>query len=109
MRRALVWYGCVWLALSTAAFAEGEPPFSAQALGIAEGVASYCQSIDPAGADKVRQMIKQLVQGASAQQLAKVRNSDEYRKGYDSVAEFTGKIDAHNAGKFCSGNAVERK
>jgi len=30
------------------------------------------------------------VQGASAQQLAEVRNSDEYRKAYDSVVDFVG-------------------
>ena len=65
-------------------------------------MAPYCSSIDPAAADKVRQVIKQLKQGASNQQLAEVRNSDEYRKAYDSVSEFTGKIDPHQAKQFCA-------
>ena len=47
-------------------------------------------------------MIKQLKQGASDQQLAEVRNSDEYRKAYKPVSEFTGKIDPHQAKQFCA-------
>ena len=65
-------------------------------------MASYCSSIDPAAADKVRQVTKQLKQGASDQQLAEVRNSDEYRKAYKPVSEFTGKIDRHHARQFCA-------
>jgi len=45
---------------------------------------------------------KQLKQGASDQQLAEVRNNDEYRKAYDSVSESTGKIDPHHAKQFCA-------
>jgi len=54
-------------------------------------------------------MIKQLVQGASEQQLAEVRNSDEYRKAYDSVVDFVSKIDPRNAKQFCSETSHERK
>jgi len=54
-------------------------------------------------------MIKQVVQGASEQQLAEVRKSDEYRKAYDSVVDFVGKIDQHNAKRFCSEAPIERK
>jgi hypothetical protein len=42
------------------------------------------------------------VQGASAQQLAEVRNSDEYRKAYDSVVDFVAKIEEHNVNRFCA-------
>ena len=60
-------------------------------------------------ADRLRQMIKQLVQGASEQQLAEVRNSDEYRKAYDSVVDFVAKIDQRNAKNFCSETPIERR
>jgi hypothetical protein len=48
------------------------------------------------------------VQGASAQQLAEVRNSDEYRKAYDSVVDFVAKIDEHNVERFCAETPVAR-
>jgi hypothetical protein len=49
------------------------------------------------------------VQGASEPQLAEVRNSNEYRKAYDSVVDFVAKIDPHNAKRFCAETATERK
>jgi hypothetical protein len=96
------------MVLTPLAFADAPAP-NAQALGVAESVVSYCGSIDPAAADQVRQMIKQLVQGASEEQLAEVRNSDDYRKAYDSVGDFTAKIDPHNAKTFCAEAPGARK
>jgi len=102
------WLGCVCLALPPLTLADAPPP-SAQALGVAESVINYCGPIDAAAADRLRQMIKQLVQGASEPQLAEVRKSDEYRKAYDSVVDFVGKIDQRNAKRFCSEAPIERK
>jgi len=102
------WLACIGLALPPLALADGPPP-SAQALGVAESVINYCGPIDPAATARLRQMIKQLVQGASEEQLAEVRKSDEYRKAYDSVVDFAGKIDPRNAKRFCSETPIERK
>jgi hypothetical protein len=102
MRHVPGWLACTCLALSSAVFAGDPPTLNAQVLGVADGVATYCSSIDSAAADQVRQVIKQLKQGASDQQLAEVRNSDEYRKAYKPVSEFTGKIDRHHARQFCA-------
>jgi len=82
---------------------------NARILGVNEGALSYCGPRDPAAAAaRLRQWIAQLVQGASAQQLAEVRNSDEYRKAYDSVADFVAKIDEHNVERFCAETPVAR-
>ena len=111
MRRAggcSAWLACAWLALSPLAFADGPAP-NAQALGVAESALNYCGPLDPVDADRMRQMIKQLVRGASEQQLAEVRNSDEYRKAYDSVVDFVSKIDPRNAKRFCSETSHEHK
>ena len=48
------------------------------------------------------------IQGASAQQLAEVRNSDEYRKAYDSVVDFVARIDEHNVKRFCAETPIAR-
>ena len=89
------------LALPGVAGADAPQP-DAHALGVAEGMINYCGSVDPASAEQVRQVIKQLMQGASELQLAEVRKSDDYRKAYDSVGAFTAKIDPRNAKHFCS-------
>jgi hypothetical protein len=108
MRRIPALLVCGGLALSPVAYADG-PVLTAQALGITEGVLNYCGSIDPAAAAKLRERIKQLVRGASEQQLADVRHSDEYRRAYDSVVDFVGKVDEHNAKRICSESPAERK
>lgn len=102
------WLASAWLALTPLVFADTPAP-SAQVLGVTESVINYCGPIDPAAADRLRQMIKQLVQGASEQQLAEVRKSDEYRKAYDSVVDFVAKIDQRNAKNFCSETPIERR
>jgi hypothetical protein len=75
---------------------------NAQVLGVAESVLSYCATRDPTAAATLRERIKMIVQGASPQQLTKLRASDEYRSAYDSVVEFVSKVDEHNAKNFCS-------
>jgi hypothetical protein len=102
-RRQVRW---VWLvlagwALGPIAHAGGALP-DARVLGVSESVLNYCGPRDPTAAHRLRQKIEQLVQGASAQQLAEVRSSDEYRKAYDSVVEFAAKIDEHNVKTFCT-------
>jgi hypothetical protein len=84
-----------------AAHADAPLP-GARALGVSESILSYCAPREPAAAERLRQKINELVQGASAQQLAEVRNSVDYRKAYDSVVEFAAKIDEHNVSKFCA-------
>ncbi|HSS24425.1 MAG TPA: hypothetical protein VLL82_08480, partial [Mycobacterium sp.] len=83
------------------AYGDGAAP-SARLLGVTESVLNYCGSRDPTAAARLRQRIKELEQGASEQELAEVRNSDEYRKAYDSVVDFAAKIDEHNVRRFCA-------
>ena len=77
-------------------------PTIAQKLGIHEGLLKFCGSIDPAAAEKLREEIRQLVQGTSEQQLAALRGTDEYRKARGSVAAFAGKLEEHNAKRMCA-------
>jgi hypothetical protein len=91
----------VALLLPALVWAESAAP-DAQVLGIADSVVKYCGPIDAAATERLRRMLKQLEQGASEQRLAEVRKSDEYREAYDSVAGFVGKVNPHDAWKFCS-------
>lgn len=56
----------------------------------------------PAAADTVRQTIKSLVQGVGDQQLAEVRNNNEYRKAYDPVVDSVANSDRQNTQQFCA-------
>jgi hypothetical protein len=97
-----------FLVLPAVAGADAPQP-DPHALGVAEGMINYCGSVDPASAEQVRQVIKQLMQGASELQLAEVRKSDDYRKAYDSVADFTAKLEPRNAKHFCSESLAASK
>jgi hypothetical protein len=79
-----------------------------QALGIADSILTYCGRFDPATADKLRERIKQLEDGASEQQLAQIRSSEEYRKAHDSMDEFVGKVDERNAKRVCSAPPAQK-
>jgi hypothetical protein len=79
-----------------------EPSPNAQALGISEGILSYCARVDAPTAAKLQARVKALAQGASEETLAKIRNSDEYRQGYDSATDFVSKVDPHNAARPCT-------
>jgi len=99
-----------WLAASwgSSAAAGGLPP-DARVLGVDEGMLNFCAPKDPAAAEQLRQKIRKLLEGTSAQQVTELRNSEAYRKAHDAVSEFAGKIDAHNVARFCSESAGDRK
>ena len=73
----------------------------ARALGVMEAVFDFCTSHDAESAPKVRAHLKQLVQGASDQALAQVRQSGAYRSARDAELDFVGKVDPHNAHRIC--------
>lgn len=109
VRWAMHWAAMAWLASTwgSNAWAGGVPP-SAWLLGIDEGMLSFCASQDPAARERLRHKVSRLLEGTSPEQLAELRNSDEYREAYEAVSEFAGKIDAHNVARFCAENATER-
>jgi hypothetical protein len=69
----------VALLLPALVWAESSAP-EAQVLGFADSVVKYCGPIDATAAQRLSRMVKQLEQGASEQQLAEVRKSNEYRR-----------------------------
>ena len=87
-----------------------EPLVSAQALGQAEAVLSYCSNIDPAAATKFQERVKRLLQGASVEALARMRKSDEYQQSHDSMTDLFGKFDPESGRQACAQYlAVEKR
>ena len=106
----MYWASMVWLASTWGASAwAGGVPADARLLGVNEAMLNFCASQEPAVRERLRQKVSKLLEGTSAEQLTELRNSHEYRKAYESLSEFAGKIDAHNVARFCAENATERK
>jgi hypothetical protein len=89
------------LALARAAVAD-EPTPDARALGITEAIVGYCSKVDPSSAAVYRERIRMVAENASEEQLAKLRQSDEYQRAHASVDEFVAKVDEHNSRKVCA-------
>lgn len=82
---------------------------NSRALGIAEALLEYCAKNDPVGAAKVRERLKQLVQGASKERLAEARRSSEYQSAHDAEVDFIGKVELRNAHRLCSEGATRSR
>lgn len=92
--------GCA-LALSGIASA-AEPAVDARALGRAESILNYCSRVDPPAAAKLHEKVDLLLHGVSTASAAHIRGTNEYRAAYESVSDFVGKVDPHNAKRPCS-------
>ena len=92
---------CCGLAAPMGVFADSPGP-DPHTLAITEAILSYCTKVDPAAAARYQEKVKQLVQGASDEALAKVRSSDEYQRARASLDDFVSKVDEHNAKRVCT-------
>jgi hypothetical protein len=108
MNRSFALLLCGLMSVPCLAQTGSEAP-DARALGTTEAILNYCTQADPADADKYQAQQKLLAAGASQEELDKLRNSDEYRQAYDSVAGFTDKVDQHNAKRVCSESVNQHK
>jgi hypothetical protein len=97
----------VW-AVSASVSAAEPPTVDAKQLGITESTLRYCEKADVEVVSTLREKVKSLMQGASAVTVASARNSIEYRTAFDSVTDFVGKLDPHNAKLPCK-NAASTK
>lgn len=87
--------------VSSAAEAPSNPPLNPQNLGIMESILSYCGPVDAAAAAQLRAKIDEMLKGRSQEAIARARNSNAYRAGYDSINDFVGKVDKRNAERVC--------
>jgi hypothetical protein len=101
---AALW-ACAWL-VPALVRADGPAP-DARTLALADALLGYCSKADPSDAAKVRAQVKLAERGASAQALAKVRQSDQYREVYDSEMDFIGKVEERNAKRVCTESVIK--
>jgi hypothetical protein len=94
--------------MSCLASAAGSAP-DPKALALADGRLSYCTKAVPSTAATYQDEVKRLTEGASKQLLAQVRASGEYRKARESIDDFVGRVDEHNAGRVCHQTVARNK
>ena len=85
----------------------GEPALNAQQLAITERVLKFCGPVSEDAAKKLRDRVSELVKGRSVEDLAKARDSEEYKKGYALMEGFIALVDEHNAKTLCSDSAAD--
>jgi hypothetical protein len=85
------------------------PAPDARVLALMDALMGYCSKADPSDAAKIEAQLKSAVAGASKETLAQVRNSDAYRKVYDSEVDFIGKVEERNARRICSESIVKSR
>jgi len=76
--------------------------------GKIEGALDACAKTDPSSAPKYAEKKKQLAQGATEQEVADARASDEYKQGYAAGSEEISKQSKDEAKKACAA-ALESK
>jgi hypothetical protein len=92
---------CIGSLAPTLSEADGQAP-DPRALGIAEVMLDYCAKAYPSSAEMHQSQVKRLTEGVSEEALAKVRNSELYRRAHDAEGDFVSKIDPRNAKRACS-------
>jgi hypothetical protein len=80
----------------------GELTLNARVLGLTDGFLNYCAGVDSTAAAQLHEKLKLILRGASADEVAKIRGSAEYRTNYDSVTNFVGKVAQQNSKRVCS-------
>jgi hypothetical protein len=94
---------CFGTVLILAPLALAKLPYSNEAFGRVEGTLDFCAQSDPQSAGKYQERKKSIVHGASEQELAEARGSQEYRDGYDFMTTELGKVPKEKVVEACTG------
>ena len=87
-------------------YADDTQALQARSLGIWDRVVQYCASSDPVAAAKLRGKVDELTKGLSNQQIADLRQSDEYHSAHTWMDGFVSQVDEHNTKRLCSESAA---
>ena len=78
----------------------------APALATTEALLDLCAQVDPKSAQQYWEQGKSLLQGLDAKAAAEIRNSDEYRRAYDSTAQAIAQTPQQDAMRACNGTVA---
>jgi hypothetical protein len=78
-------------------------PFSGQAFATAQATIDFCSRMTPKDAPKYQERSRALVQGLPAEDVAKARDSDEYKATYEETNSALSKLTKPQAQDACHG------
>jgi hypothetical protein len=99
---------CLSAALATSSIALAKLSLPNGVLGQVEAALDSCAKANPQSAAKYEEKKKALVQGASEQEVAQARASQEYKEGYEAASQEMAKQSPDETKKMCSA-ALEQK
>jgi hypothetical protein len=94
---------CLGAAIALTQFALAELPIPNDELGQKESMLDFCSKANPQSAAKYKERGKALVGNASEKDLAKARDSGEYKDAYSLVKTALGKAPKDDVAKLCTG------
>ena len=93
---------CICAVLVLVPLAMAKLPVPNGVLGKVEGALDFCSQADPQSADKYQEKKKSFVEGASDEEVAQARASQEYKDAYQSSTDEMSKQPKDEAKKSCA-------
>lgn len=100
MRLRIVWVVCMIATFAVPLVFAAEPPTPAT-LGLMEGLLDSCSQASPKSADAFKKQRESLFQGVSDKDLAKLRDTGEYKDTYKSITDQLDKVSNDEAAEAC--------
>jgi len=92
---------CLIVAAALPQLASASMPLPNQAFGTIEGILDFCAQVDSPQASQYQERKKQIVQGATEEEVTEARATQEYKDAYQSTGEELGKVPASQAVSSC--------
>ena len=93
---------CLGAAIALPQLALAKMPLPNEAFGRIEGALDFCAQADTGNAAKYQEQKKVLVQGATDDEVAEARASQEYKDNYKASTDELGKQPKDQARKTCA-------
>jgi hypothetical protein len=90
-------------ALGLAQFALADVTVDSLTLAQLQGTADFCAQVQPEAAARFEEQTRLMLSEVPAEDLDKVRESDEYKTAYESIRDQLGKIPRKDAAEACKG------
>ena len=94
----------LWVAaaLSVTQLALADVPFSSHSLGMLESTLAFCAESNSTAAPKYQERATLMVRGIPEKELAKARDTEEYKGAYSSIASALAAVPKEQVEKTCA-------
>jgi len=94
---------CLLLATAAPGFALSEPALDSEAMAKLQSALDFCSQRNPAAADRYQEQAKRFTQGATEDEVAQLRASEDYKSAYESGLAALREVSEQDAAGACNG------